>query len=430
MTAGAPWTREWEALIKRRPPLDLPVPSYDGRSLPNISTTLLRAVGGSEEAMPPLAPPLAPELDPFLGRRADGPVVQFLVDGLGWLDFQRWAQHAERGRSARWAGAARPITTVFPSTTTAALYSLSTATAPGRHGLIGYRQYLPRFGVVADMLKMSPTGLATPDLLVGPHWGPESLDAPPTIFRRGLRAAALTRDRFQSSGFTRILYDGGEFVGYATATDLAHELGRLLERKEPPTIFVYWDELDTIQHLKGPAPELFGLELDRIVHLIEHVAARLPERRAAETTLLVTGDHGQVAATPEARIAVDREPEIAREMLRPLAGDRRAGFFAARPGRVDALRAALERRLPAGSRVIGSEEALDHGLLGPAPLHPEARERIGDLIALVPSPACLTYISPGMATPKRFLYGAHGGLEPEELVVPLVAGRLAGFRPA
>ena len=95
---------------------------------------------------------------------------------------------------------------------------------------------------------------------------------------------------------------------------------------------------------------------------------------------------------------------------------------------VEALREALEARLPRGSRVLRVEDALEHGLLGPAPYHPEVRERLGDLIALPPSPACLTYVSPGMATPKRFLYGAHGGLEAEELIVPLVAGRLDAFR--
>jgi hypothetical protein len=417
-----------EELLRPHRPLGLVRPSYGGRSLPNLAASILGATGGLAEGDPPLAPPLDPSIDPFRGGRADGPVVQFLIDGLGWFDFRRWALGAG-ARGARWASAARPITTVFPSTTTAALYSLSTAVPPGRHGLIGYRQYLPRFGVVADMLKMSPSGVPRADLLVGPDWGPAALDSPPTVFRRGVRAAVLTRDRFHSSGFTRLLYDGADLVGYATATDLAAELRRLLEGEAPPAIYVYWDELDTIQHLKGTDAELFDLELGRTLELVEHVAARLPERRAAATTLLVTGDHGQVPATPGARIAIDREPEIVREMLRPLAGDRRAGFFAARPGRLEALRAALERRLPPGSRILGVDQVLEHGLLGPPPWHAEARERLGDLVALVPSPACLTYLFPGMARPKRFLYGAHGGLEPAELIVPLVAGRLDAFRP-
>jgi hypothetical protein len=50
---------------------------------------------------------------------------------------------------------------------------------------------------------------------------------------------------------------------------------------------------------------------------------------------------------------------------------------------------------------------------------------LGDLLVLVPSPAGLTYLPPGAALPSRYLLGAHGGLEPDELIVPLVAGFLS-----
>ena len=227
-----------------------------------------------------------------------------------------------------------------------------------------------------------------------------------------------------------MLYDGAQFIGYATATDLAHELRRLLERDAPPLITVYWDELDTIQHLKGTDPELVDLEIERTIQLIEYVATHLPAERARAATLIVTGDHGQVPAIPEARIAVDGIPTIAAELSRPLAGDRRAGFFAARPGRVEALREALVAALPRASRVIPMPEAVDAGLFGPPPFHPEIHERLGDLLALVPSPASLSYRMPGMAAPKRFLYGAHGGLEAAELLVPLIAGKLDAIAAA
>jgi hypothetical protein len=115
------------------------------------------------------------------------------------------------------------------------------------------------------------------------------------------------------------------------------------------------------------------------------------------------------------------------EISRPLAGDRRAGFLSARPGRIDALRAALQAVLPAGSRVIDMVVARDGGLFGPPPFHPELTERLGDLLVLVPSPAGLTYLMPGASPPSRHLDGAHGGLEPDELVVPLVAGPLEAF---
>ena len=107
--------------------------------------------------------------------------------------------------ASRWLEHASPITTVFPTTTSCALTSLSTGATPSVHGLVGYRQYLPRYGVVADMLKMSIVGSTGRDELVGPHWSPSLVSGCPSIFRRGMRATALSRDRFAGQGFTRIL---------------------------------------------------------------------------------------------------------------------------------------------------------------------------------------------------------------------------------
>jgi len=408
----------------------IPLPRYDGRSIVNVAVSVHLAAGGRSGGSPPLAPPLASALDPFDGGRARGPVVLFLVDGFGYSQLAHW-KASRSDRAARWASRAHGITTVFPSTTTAALTSLSTGTPPGRHGLVGYRQYLPRFGVVADLLKMSPVGVATRDQLIGPAWRPSYLSGAPSLFRRGLKATAVTRDLFRGTGFTRTLYDGAAFVGYATGTDLAEELSRVLARRSPPpVVYVYWDELDTIQHLKGPDPRLVDLELERIAHLVEHVAARLPLRRSRRMTLLVTGDHGQVPATVEARVALEENPRVLVELARPLAGDRRAGFLQARAGRVPQLRAALEAILPPGSRIVPMDEAVDAGLFGPPPFHPELDQRLGDLLVLVPSPAGLTYLPPGAAPIARHLFGAHGGLEPDELVVPLVSGPLSEFASA
>jgi hypothetical protein len=412
-------------LLAPRGSLGLPVPAYGGRSIPNVTRSVIEAVGARPKGDPPLVPPLAPDLDPFDGGSADGPVVVLLVDALGWGAFVRQDDPPQSRFPLSWQNRAQPITTVFPTTTTAALTSLSTATPPGRHGLGGYRQYLPRFGLVADLIRMTPLGIGVPESLVGPDWTPALISGAPSIFRRGVRGIALSRDKFAGTGFTRLLYDGAEYVPYSTASDLAHLLARQLDRpRPPPVIFAYWDELDTVQHRRGPLPELIRLEIDQLTRLIGFVRDHVSPRRAAKTTLIVTGDHGQVPATLEARIPIERFPEITRLLSRPPAGDRRSGFFSARPGQVTALRSALLHRLPIGSRVIPMSAALSGGLFGPPPFHPEIQDRLGDLLVLVPSPAGLTYLPPGVAPPTRYSIGAHGGLEADELLVPLITGSL------
>jgi hypothetical protein len=410
-------------------PLALPRPAYDGRSIANLLPSVVRALGLEFRSGPPLAPPLTGELDPFENRAAEGPIVILQVDGLGWFPFANWARPAADRLAHAWGAMSHPITSVFPTTTVSALTSLSTGVPPGRHGLVGPLQYLPRFDLTADILRMSRSDLPGLEELVTPGWSPSDVSGVPPVFRRGVRGVALSRHKFEGTGFNRVLYEGAEFVGYTTASDLAHLLGEVLRRSQPPpVVMVYWDELDTVHHLRGPSPALFEFEATRLAHLIAHVAEVTDAGRRRTTRVFVTADHGQVPVDPSRQIRVDRLPDVANEMARPLAGDRRAGYFTARWGRRDALEAALQRHMPVGTRILPMSEAVAAGLYGPPPFHPELIERLGDLLVLVPIPYGL--LSPRRRVESRtpeFL-GSHSGLDPEELLVPLVTGLLEEFR--
>ena len=117
----------------------------------------------------------------------------------------------------------------------------------------------------------------------------------PSLFRRGVPAVAVSRDPFEGTGFTRVIYDGATFVGYFTGGDLAHSLVDVLSRPvPPPLIFAYWDDLDLAQHLRGPRPRLIDLELERVDALLASVVRRIAPSLARQTTVWITGDHGQV----------------------------------------------------------------------------------------------------------------------------------------
>jgi Type I phosphodiesterase / nucleotide pyrophosphatase len=427
-SAGAAADRA-ERLLAVSEPLGVPLPAYGGRSLPNVASSVLRALGHEPPAT--ALPPLEASVDPFAGRRAEGPVVLFVVDGLGYLRLARSAGRADGARAARWLAHSTPLTSVFPTTTTVALASLSTATSPSRHGLVGYRQYLPAFGAVVDMLRQSPNGVSGDDALVGPNWSPSMILGTPTIFRERIRdAVAVSRDRFEGRGFTRLLYDGAGYAPYSGYADFAATLSSVLTGASAPSlVLAYWDELDTTSHLQGPASAAIDLDLDRLVELLGFVARQIGPSAARRTTVLLTADHGQVPLVPSVQTAVDADPELMALLARPPTGDRRVGLLKARSGMVDRLERAIRARLGEKCRTFRSEEAVRHGLFGPPPYHPELIERIGDLVVLVPSPGGITYTPPGRSAMRRSLLGGHGGLEADEFLVPLVAGPLAELGP-
>jgi len=424
---------EAKALAAPHRRLGVPVPAFAGRSIANLTASLWQWLGRPEVDPPPL-PPLERGLDPFRGGRPPGTVVVLLVDALGWSALADSATRFPGGPAERWIRRARPITSVFPTTTTIALTSLSTGSAPGQHGVVGHRVYLPRFGTVVEVLRMSPLGVGAPETLVGPDWSPSIISAVPSVFRRGLSGVALSRGRFEGSGFTRLLYDGATFVGYSAGSDFAISLVEILSRPEPPPlVFAYADDLDLAQHERGPLPELVDLELERVSVLLSFVASHLPRGVAERTTMFVTGDHGQVPMDNDRQLAVDREPSILEHIARPPAGDRRAAHFAARPGHLTALKEVLNARLPPGGRLLEVPNSVEAGLYGPPPFHPELAERLGDLLLLLPSPGGVGYSVPGARPRAHPMRGAHGGLEPAELLVPLISGplaELAGSSPA
>ncbi len=410
------------------PRLGVPLPAYRGRSLGNLASTLWSASSSSGPDLGPPLPPLDARLDPFRGRPPTGPVVLFLLDGLGWTALRASAEREPGGTASRWIDHGRPLTSVFPTTTTVALTSLSSGAAPAQHGVVGHRIYLPRFGTVVEVLRMSPLGVGPAEALVGPDWTPEVVSGTPTIYRRGVSSFVLSRDRFGGSGFTRMVYDGALFVPYSTGTDLALTLVETLSRPEPPPlVVVYRDDLDVVQHVRGTRPDLVDLELERMGHLLSFVVRRVPSNVAERTLLLLTGDHGQVPLAADQQLAVDREPSILEHLSRPPSGDRRAAYFSARPGHLPRLREALASRLAPGGRILDVPEAVEVGLFGPPPFHPELSERLGDLVVLLPSPRGVSYAVPGAPSRPHRMISAHGGLEAAELLIPLVSGPLAEF---
>ena len=135
-------------------------------------------------------------------------VVVVVADGLGHAALGERAGHA-RTLAARLT-LDPAIGSGFPSTTAAALTTLTTGEPSGRHGLVGYRVFDPAQNRVINQL----SGWEGVD--------PASWQRMPTVFERtaaaGIRSVAITHSRYRDSGFTRAMLRGAEFVGALDAT--------------------------------------------------------------------------------------------------------------------------------------------------------------------------------------------------------------------
>jgi len=419
-----------EALLSRSLPVPTPpgegwvAPAYSDLSIANLPATIAALLGID---LPGALPALPPQMwqDWTAGLRR---VVLVIVDGLGYrLLRRRWAMgDGQPLADVASSGRLVPLTSVFPSTTDAALMSLQTGVPPATHGWLAWEMYLREIGMAANGVLLCPIWSRHRDLLL--EWGlkPEALVTTPTLAMRlsqaGILTAALAARHFEGSGFSQMLYRGMQQMrGHLHASDFWVQLRHLLHETagRPAFISAYWSGLDTVGHGYGPGTDLWEAEFRTISHLLsQEFLARLSSTEREGTLLLITADHGQIYIPADHILTADEDPQLSGHLMVPIVGESRAAFVYPRPGRAQAARDYLEGAFPARFEVLSSADALDSGLMG-RPVFDESYARAGELLVLARADYALQ-----RSRPRGPLVGRHGGLSAEEMLVPLIGARL------
>ncbi len=334
--------------------------------------------------------------------------VVLLVDGLGAS-----ALRARGGHARTLAPMLTPTSTIgarFPTTTAAALATLTTGEAPGVHGLVGY--------TVLD---------AANDRIVNQLSGwddrldPATWQRVPTLFERakdaGLRSFAIGTERYRSSGFTQAVLRGTEYRGGATITDRLDEARRVLDDIDRGLLYVYVPELDQAGHSHGCQSPLWTQALEELDRAVEGFASQL---RRSEG-LLLTSDHGMLDVPESSHVLFDTAPGLV-DGIRFVAGEPRALQLHFEPDAAEAHRAAVTERWRAAeghrSWVVTRAEAIESGWFGRM-VDPAVEARIGDFIVAARK-GIAYYDSRSASQHGREMVGQHGSWSPEETNIPLL----------
>ncbi|MBN1659303.1 MAG: alkaline phosphatase family protein [Anaerolineae bacterium] len=427
---------EIERTILARPlPAPLPagegwvMPHYDGLSIGNVPATIAALLTGEEpDAVLPGSLPALPGA--LWSGWKDGVqrVILVILDALGYRLLQRMEEAGGAEAFTRLAerGSLVPLTSVFPSTTDAALVTFNTGRPPAEHGWLAYEMYLRELGITANAIQLRPVWGGRPDSLV--EWGmdPETLVGVPTLAQRlgrwGIETHALYSAYFRDSGFSKMLYRGVKAVRtHLLASDFWTELRALLADTRGKRAFLtaYWSGLDTVGHAYAPDTDAWRAELRTMAFLLDReLLEALPAADREGTLLLITADHGQIRVPPKHIVTANREPGLSRHLMVPIVGESRAAFVYPRSGQAEAVRSYLEAAYPGWFVVADSRAVLDAGLMG-RPVSDESYARAGRLLVLPRGDHALQ-----RAVPKVSLLGRHGGLTQDEMLVPLFGIRL------
>ncbi len=382
-------------------------PHYERYSLLAVPHTIEELLGGEEGG-----------LRGELGLQPADKVVSFLLDGLGYRKLEELVAEGRVSLSPFLdSGVHIPLTSVFPPTTTTALASLSTGASPLAHGVLGYTLFLQDPGAVVNMIKLAAPG-AQADSLQKVGIKPEEFVPVPTLYQRleafGVQTYLFLPRFIMDSGLSQILYQGiKQTVPYLSLSDLFVQLRGAVARPGKALLAVYWPTGDSLAHLYGPSSPAFAIEIGNFFRLFYREFLN----RVRDVTIIITADHGFVDVDPKEDVISCPEHEVLREgLLCPPVGDARAAYLYLRRGHEQEVEDYLRERFPDDLLVMGSEEALESGLWGLERPTPEARARVGDLLALAKGSRFLLW-------PKEEfkLRGMHGGLTEEEMLVPFLA---------
>lgn len=369
----------------------LPGLNVDARQLRQVLRSAFDAVSGLEN---PLALPEVTQC------------VVVLVDGLGLHNLRARSGHARNLMSRLTTKSTAE--SGFPTTTAAALASLTTGEPSGAHGLVGYTIRNPATGLLANQLTGWGVGMPAEGWLLRP-----------TLFqqRPAIDSFAVGPARYATSGFSGAVLAGARYVGAKSVQDRFDAVAQLFASGTHAVAYVYIPELDSAGHARGWQSPEWTAALEEVDAAVGSFARSLKRSQG----MLVTADHGMVDVPHTNHVVIEGTDPLL-SGVRMIGGEPRGLQLYLEPGLDQQERdAILERwrdREAARSWVVSREEAVSASWFGSAP-DQRALERVGDIL-IAARKTVAYYDGRDERAAGRTMIGQHGSWTDHERTVPLL----------
>jgi hypothetical protein len=332
-------------------------------------------------------------------------LVFVLVDGLGMhlLDHE----HAGGFLQTR---VVRTLRAVFPTSTAPALTSIATGAWPSEHAVPGWFTYLPDANITAVILpfveRFSRQDAHTHGATL------ESAFPIPSLSSRGNREQLrVTPERIHTSAYSRYSSGDAPGMGYSSLRDACDGIAEFIGRSRTPTFtYFYVPFVDTAQHERGIASKATR----RAMRLVESRLEELADRLKGTARFIVTADHGQIEVPASAQCEFETGDPLLALLRVPPSCEPRTPAFHVHAGQSSRFEQMFRERFGEDWALLTADDVDELRLLGPQPISAETRRRIGDYLGIALGTSILSLPL------DKPMVGFHGGLQPDEVLVPLV----------
>lgn len=369
-------------------------------------------------------------------------VVLVLVDGYGLDSWKRDVDEHDLLSKFTERGTVTPLTSTYPSETTAAITTLETATLPCEHGDLGWNVYDP----ATDRSVIGLTGEIKTDGSVSDDYTPSEEtvddvsakgDSEPRIDSEMVRTVESLPTKMADEGvdYHRLqpFDSGGEDViqyTYDGLNSFGERLAAVTEAADPRLyVYGYIPDVDHVSHAHGTDSSQFQAIVTAVCEQLQSFLDTLNPAVARETLLLVAADHGHVNTVPDENIDLSTNETVMENLRRysdgrpvKLSGSPRNVHLHLTDGTIEETRAALSHL---DAKIRTREEVLQLELFGDRGPSEQFKRRCGNLM--------VTHRNRGVwfadiEPDELSIVGMHGGQHPSEMLVPFAAVRADKLR--
>lgn len=332
--------------------------------------------------------------------------VVILVDGLGTSNLKAASGHARYLAAA--LSVSPGISTVFPTTTAAALTSMATGVLPAEHGIVGYRVFDRSRKQQQNLL----SGWTSYEESSGWRAGQTLSDSAQAM---GLKVHFVGLGAYQRSGFTNVIMPSAVYHSADSVADRFNEAAKLV-RDKGQVVYLYVPELDQLAHAKGTSSFEWLAQLEELDALVRDFAGRVGNR----VGVLLTADHGVVDVPKSSHI------ELSAFDLTGLSfagGDTRCAFlYFDHADQTQHAKTLLTESIGDSCWVVTPSDLIEAGWMTEP--NEVAAPRLPDLYVLSKKQVAI-YHKAFSSYRSYAMVGHHGSITPEELSIPLL--RLAAW---
>jgi hypothetical protein len=400
------------------------IPAYKGLSIANLPGSITCWLGCPLRDSRPFAPIIMDRFDKEFEY-----VILLLMDGLNLSIFNQFYEDVIFGRQQKeWKpflskGIYTPLTSIVPSTTSAALTTLWTGKLPIEHGIIGYELFLKEFGCITNMITHSAASFINYQAnIVGAGFDPSNF-LPITTLGTHFRNSDVKVNVFQhysivGSGLSQMIFRDIESHAFRTENDLWYSVREVFEDKVNAKTFtyIYWGELDTHSHHFGPLHPRVQEEWNTFAHLLFQFLSTAVSSNHKKTLFLLTADHGQIPAEILTEYDLRTHTDLIDHLIMKPTGESRLPFLFIKKGHEEKVIRYLSTHWNGQFEMVPSIEFLNSGLMGFGKAYKGTTDRIGNWVVIPKNNAYWWWVNK-----ENVLRGRHGGLSPQEMLVPFFA---------